>query len=162
MQTKWDPSMLRAGDIAALSNDPSTQNGAVLSTEEGEPLTGGYNWILGAASRPERLERPLKYQCVIHAEQAVLSVAAFAGFRTNGLTLVCPWAACDRCAVSIMACGIRRIVTFERKEDETHSRWEDSVAIADELLAEQGVEMVFIDPPEGFPPLLRNGELVQP
>lgn len=168
----WQPwsELLRRCCLKAMeSPDPSTQNGAVLVDPDGE--LGGYpfpatyacnRFPSGVRSTPDRWERPLKYQCVIHAEQHSLTLASRHGIATEGLTLVCPWAACDRCAVSLIAAGVSKIVTFPRERDETHARWSASCDIADVMLSEAGVEFLFVAAPAGLPELRRNGAMWRP
>lgn len=161
----WDELLRRCCVKAVESPDPSTQNGAVLVLEDGDggypfPATYACNrFPRGVRDTPERWERPLKYQFVIHAEQHALALAGLYGHATGGLTLVCPWAACDRCAVSIIAGGITKVVTFPREQDEVQARWAPSCEVADVMFQEASVAVVFVPPPDTAPvPLLRNGE----
>jgi len=164
----WDELLRRCCLKAAESPDPSTQNGAVLVEGLGDggfPMPATYacnRFPKGVDVTSERLERPLKYQYVIHAEQHALALAGFHGIATAGLTLVCPWAACDRCAVSIIAGGISRVVTFPGADDEASARWSASCAVADIMLAEAGVAMLFVSLPLAMPAVRRDGELWRP
>lgn len=146
------------------SPDPSTQNGAIL-LDSWRPL----NYTLavnefprGVEYREERWERPAKYGFIEHAERNAIYAAARIGIQTDGLTLVCPWAACDDCGRAIIQAGISRLVTLRPKTSDTNERWDSSIARAMTMLEEAGVEVLFIDGPLDCHPLLRNGELYQP
>jgi dCMP deaminase len=147
---------------ALQSCDPSTQNAAFLATSKGSPYytTFAVNGLtIGAKNLPERWERPLKYSFVEHAERASLYSAAYQGLRTKGQTLVCPWAACVDCARAIVQTGIAKLITHYR---ESSPRWDESIALADQILAEGGVEICIVDTKLDVKPILRNEELWYP
>lgn len=146
------------------SPDPSTQNGAVLVHLNGriEPDTLVCNeFPCGVEYTPERWERPLKYSIIEHAERNSLYAAASWGIQTAGLVMVCPWAACTDRARAIIQCGITELVTLPRADAETNGNWNDSISIADQMLAEAEVYVNYFPASLGhLPPILRNGELV--
>jgi dCMP deaminase len=80
---------------------------------------------------------------VAHAEFNAIHAAAANGIKTAGTTLVCPWAACEECAKSIIQAGIKRLVTL-KPTSTAHGHWDDSISLAMTMLAEAGVEVVFI------------------
>jgi dCMP deaminase len=90
--------MKMAYELAKDSKDPSTQNGAILVAEGGtEPLAIGINeFPLNVEDKPERWDRPLKYEYIEHAEKNVIFDAAWRGVATEGLIMYCCWAACTR------------------------------------------------------------------
>ena len=144
MSTKWTEAMEFAERAAGFSLDASKQNGAVLAYDDGRvlSLTAAWNQFpMGVQMTEERWERPLKYRYVEHAERNAVYAAAAMGFPTLGMTLVCPWAACTDCARAIIQSRIVRLVTRERIPNE---RWDEEIAIADEMLAEAGVELVLL------------------
>lgn len=140
----------RAYEVATTSPDPSTQNGAVLISDRHHTLIGqGCNrFPAGIAELPERWERPLKYELVVHAEVAAILDAAYHGKATRGATLYCPWACCHACAIPVIAAGITRIVCHAPDGVDLNGfplggtsadRWAESIAKADALLKEAGV-----------------------
>lgn len=141
----WEEALFDAYLQATESPDPSSQNGAVvydvLDNEIGRDCN---RFPDGVKDLPERWERPLKYQIVGHAESNAIYRAAARGFSTAGGTMVCPWAACDRCAVSIINSGIKRLVRHQEAMDrnEPGSTWYASCAIADMMFEEAGVEIL--------------------
>ena len=151
---------------ALSSPDPSTQNAAVLCSPSGR-----YIWATrsrnefprGVVSTAPRWERPLKYSIVEHAERNAIYAAARQGIATDGLTMVCPWAACADCARAIIQSGIRRLVTHTPEVGDTNERWGASINIAMTMLEEAGVTVVeIVGPIGGLPPILRNGEMLTP
>lgn len=175
MKLDWEDILFITLAAARRSPDPSTQNGAILVSEHyeddygltlmGQPLYPYFNTLEcnrfpnGVEATPTRWERSLKYMMVSHAEANALSAAARYGIPTNGLTLVCPWLACDRCAVQIINSGISHCVTLPRVADTTNTRWDDSISVADKMLEEAGIKLTFVDTTLGVQ-IRRNGELV--
>lgn len=150
--------MSRALQLAAESPDPSTQNGAVVLT--GELIAAGdcNRFPAGVNVTDGRLQRPLKYSFIEHAERGALFQAARAGVRLEDATLVCPWAACADCARAIVQCGIATLIRLPRVDGGPSANFKASVAAGDQILAEGGVAMVELDPRDvTAPPVLRNG-----
>lgn len=160
--------------VAKHSPDPSTQNGAII-VQYGDQYPNGYN-IIGSAcntfpegvqSTPERLERPLKYSYVEHAERGAVYDAAKRGQSTNGATMFVPWFACADCGRAIIRSGIRKVVGHKAMMDKTPPHWKESIEAAMTMLKEAGVILdfyegvVFGDAANGVD-LLFNGELWRP
>ena len=149
---------------AILSPDPSTQNGALLALPDGTPIagTGARNQFPeGVIETPERWRRPDKYRWVEHAERGALYAAARRGIRTEGLTLICPWAACADCARAMVMAGVVRLV--RRAVVDEIGRWRESIEVGDTILLEAGVVIDELD--DSFPdalPIRRDGRLWQP
>lgn len=128
------------------SNDPSTQNGAVLVDANGLGLIEAANHFPdGVKDRPERWERPEKYAYVEHAERHVIYKAARFGIKTEGLTMYVPWYACADCARAIIIAGIGEVVGHKAIFDRTTARWEASIAQALGMLDEAGVKHRLVD-----------------
>ncbi|MBU1126856.1 MAG: deaminase [Patescibacteria group bacterium] len=124
-----------------FSQDPSTQNGAILVNDKGEVLVKGANLFpKGIILKKERLERPLKYCFITHAERNVIFNAARKGIKTKGLIMYCPWAACPDCARAIIQAGIKKVITHKKMLDKTPDRWKDKTNIAQTMFKEAGVE----------------------
>jgi len=128
----------------AHSDDKDTQNGAVLVSSSREVFAA--NMVPGRVQvTDERVSRPLKYQFIEHAERTSILRAALNGVQTDGATVYCPWYACIDCARAIIVSGIKRVVGLKRLRDLTPERWMESIATADLLLKEAGVETELID-----------------
>jgi len=159
----YNKHMHRAYLQAQYSHDPSTQNGAVLLDSFGIVSFGVNNFPSGVEESSDRWERPKKYSFIEHAERTAIFNVARMGYCTTGTTLVCPWAACADCARAIVVSGVARLVRVS-SGDNTHARWDESVAWGDEIMREGGVEIIEIDyeHPEGEVPikLRRNGEIL--
>jgi dCMP deaminase len=149
---------------AVNSPDASTQNGAVVIDNTGRMLSDEYNrFPAGVKETEERWQRPQKYMYVSHAEHNAVVVALRRGVGITvdleHVALACPWAACDRCAVTIVESGIKTLIRIPYHGSETHSRWDDSILVGDEIMREGGVTILeyagkFKRP---IPNLLRNG-----
>ena len=133
---------------AALSDDPSTFNGAVLVTANGaQAITGANHFPKGVLKKPERLERPKKYAFMEHAERDVILKAAREGICTEGATLYVPWYACADCARAIIGAGIIRVVGHKQMFDKTPERWRASIEDGDAMLDDAGITREQYDGP---------------
>jgi deoxycytidylate deaminase len=152
--------LVAAYGVATASPDPSTQNGALACTAHGALVGEAPNdFPPGIDATPERLDRPLKYAYIEHAERGAIYNAARHGHRTH--VLVCPWAACADCARAIVLAGVRILVRHQR-EDAT-GRWGDSIAVGDEILTAGGVTVVDVTDPLPQAPAIRfAGSVWQP
>jgi dCMP deaminase len=156
--------MMAAYEEAQGSPDPSTQNGALILNASGLVIARGHNTFpKGVRVTPERLERPLKYSYIEHAERNAILHAARIGAATERATMICPWFACADCGRAIIGAGIERVIGHKRMFDETPERWKNSIDDAWTMFHESGVETVLIDGtlPEA-PPIRFNGVMWQP
>jgi dCMP deaminase len=145
---------------ARFSRDPSTQNGALLVGVQGIPLVTACNQFpTGVVESDERWERPLKYEFIEHAERNAILFAARHGIATEGLTMVCPWAACADCARAIVQAGIAKLVRLVQAPENTHERWAGTVSTSDTILIEGGVMVEDYDVPLGLH-IRRNGGII--
>ena len=128
---------------AELSNDPHTQNGAVLLALTGEIVVAA-NTLPEIEARAERLVRPLKYAYIEHAERNVIYAAAKQGVATDRATLYCPWFACADCARAIIQAGIKHVVGHITPRKYSPERWHESIRIADEMLVEAGIQTTLL------------------
>jgi len=125
---------------AFASEDPRTQNGALLCDPKSEQilLMGANRRMCGMFDTPinpkEELVTGDKADLLVHAERDVLFQAAQRGLSTRGLTLVCPWACCPDCANAIVGCGIRNVVTYN-KPISMYKKWE--------TVSEHGLSILF-------------------
>jgi deoxycytidylate deaminase len=162
--------LVEAYKVATSSPDPSTQNGAIVLDKDYNILGKGCNtFTKGVELSPEKLEKPLKYSYVEHAERnAVFN--CLDTIRTNSAgewigkgkpdTMVVPWAACVDCARSIIQSGIHTLVRHRDATDRSPDHWIESITLADELLREGSVEVINVKGFLGAPEILHNGVLV--
>lgn len=147
-QTKWDIRFLRlAREVASWSKDPSTKVGAVIVNPQTNGIISlGYNGFpRGVEDTEDRLlNRDLKYQIVVHAEEnAIIS----AGYMTCGGRMYV-WPSflqpptCARCCATAIQAGIFEIVGLlvdDNKLDEKQLRWQDSILLARQMCNEAGI-----------------------
>lgn len=156
-----------AYDVARKeSTDPSTQNGAILLTKNGEILSGANHFPKGVLDLPERWERPIKYNYVEHAERNVILKACREGICTNGAIMFCPWFSCSDCSRAIIQAGITEVIGHDflmnDENNELVKRWKDSVSIGLSMLTESGVKYSYINEKLDVEPILKDGKLFYP
>jgi dCMP deaminase len=137
-QDWWDHWFLSlAWVISTASKDPSTKVGAVLVGKDNRNIAHGYNGFpRGITDDIRLLDRPRKYQLVIHAEQNALDNALF---QIDGSTLYCTMHPCMACAKAIVSRRVKRVVTPPIPSIET-GRWTEEIPLASQLLQEAGIQ----------------------
>lgn len=136
-----DKLMLRtAHGVAGLSNDQSTQIGALI-VRDSQIITTGYNHIPNKVlDTPERHIRPGKYRHFEHAERDAIYNCARLGKSVAGATLyISKWFPCSDCARAIIASGIVRVFAEELTSMPDH--WIDDMRAAYDMLNEAGIKM---------------------
>lgn len=154
--------LLESYRVAQNSPDPSTQNGAVLLSEQGVVVATGWNdFPVGVDVEYWTGPKEAKYARVVHAETSVLLAAARLGITTVGTTMVCAWAACSNCAKHMAAAGVARLVrhSYSNSGADTGSHWYEDCLIGDEIFSQAGIEIIEIDPVPTDIQLRRNGAL---
>lgn len=126
------------------SHDPCTKNGAVLVARDGKMVGAANRFPLSVQHRPDRLERPMKYRWIEHAERAVIYEAALSGVSTLKSRLYCPWFACCDCARAIIMAGVKEVIGHAKCREATPERWAAEILAAETMLAEAGVGMRLI------------------
>lgn len=162
--------LLMAYKEATKSPDPSTQNGAVLIFHDlhgrEQYYFGHTDYPEGVKNKPERLERPMKYSFVEHAERKLVFEAArmgvFGCYNARDMLMVVPWFACADCARAIVDVGIKHVVGHKRMMDKTPDHWKQSVEYGLAMMGEAGVKMELIDTILDGPEIRFNGELWRP
>lgn len=132
------------------SPDPSTQTGAIIVDAGGRVVSGGCNdFPEGVAAKPERLERPLKYSFMEHAERNAIYSA---GEIVDTDVMYALWAACDDCARAIIQSGIRTVHTHgfylgNDAIDKTGTRrdWGETLKVSFTMFEEAGVDVIYHD-----------------
>lgn len=164
LKKQW---LLKAYELATLSPDPSTQNGAIIISKSWEQINTintdlivGYacnTYPTGVKRNKERLERPLKYSIIEHAERGAIYQAAKDGKQTKDCTMFVPWFACADCARSIICSGIKNIIGHKQMMEKTPAHWKESIEIALTMLHESGINYELLDCKLNGPELLFNG-----
>jgi len=147
VSAKWDRRYLGiAAVVASWSKDRSTKVGCVIVGEAGQVLSTGYNGFpRGIDDDAEgRHARPAKYLWTEHAERNAVYNAARTGVSLLGSALYLPWFPCADCARAIIQSGIAVIVVQKAKRDDTH--WDETLSVAEEMLAEAGVVIRWHEP----------------
>lgn len=97
---KWVSRHLEiARAISKWSKDPNTQVGSVIVTNDGRPVSWGFNGIpMGVLDDPIRMQRPEKYYFFAHAERNAIDLSTT---TLKDCVLFCTHAPCSSCASSI-------------------------------------------------------------
>lgn len=108
---KWIAFFMAEAELVAMrSKDPSTKVGAVAVDADFNTICNGYNGLpRGVADLPERLERPEKYDWIIHAEANLVATAALAGRSLKGAAVFVTHYPCSGCAGLLAQAGVARI-----------------------------------------------------
>lgn len=132
--------MNMAAFIAAESDDPSTQVGAVLVYEPNGRIQAKARNTLppGVANHAYRRERPLKYKWTGHAEERLIAQCARLGIICDEAIVVVTHHPCSTCARILIEAGISKIIY---RDAVFGGDWADDIAISREMLAEAGVEI---------------------
>lgn len=145
------------------SEDPVTKNGAILVNSHNVVIGQGANRLPEKIHpTPNRLERPDKYDYIIHAEQNAIANAARQGNSTAESTLYCPWAACTFCARLIIQSGISRVITHKSLMIQTHKQWPAEIDKARKMFQEAAIEFIEFDGVIGGVEHMFNGKIWAP
>lgn len=129
-------------------------------------MAWGYNHVPGLhgdALEMVLATRVLKYPRVIHAEVDAIAFAARRGRPTDGLTMICPWAACLRCVGPILEAGIKKLVVHKQRFYCPYGAWNEEIDAAHAWLSDAGVELIAYDGAIPLaPPVLVNYQEWQP
>lgn len=162
--------------IACESPDPSSQVGAVVGRGDHVVSMACNNFIPGRQGRAEDTERPRKYALIEHAERGAVykligrsettdhRIGWFPEmeYNTLGFTMYAPWSSCADCARAIVLSGITTLVRHKAAMGDAE-RWNDSIALGDEIMAAGSVEVITWDGDIGhIEPILRDGKLWTP
>ena len=131
---------LLAREVAKTSHDPDTKLGCVIVKDDSVVATGANRFVDEADITPERLQRPLKYQWIRHAEHSAI---ASAHGSLCGSTLYCTAHPCKECAEKIAAAGIAHVVVPQADDPALIARWQASWDAADAVLLEGGVTITY-------------------
>ena len=141
---KWNERFLSLSDeIASWSKDPSRGVGAVIVSQNHQIVATGFNGLpRGIEDTPQRLQRPVKYDLVVHAELNAIIQCARNGVTPIGCTIYSSFSPCVHCAIAIAQAGLSRVITYRLDEDD--ERWGESISKAMAVFEEAGIEYLQI------------------
>jgi len=145
-QNCWDIRFMRmAHEVASWSKDPSTKVGCVL-VKDRKIISMGYNGFprLIEDDLNRLIDREVKYEMTVHAEQNAVITAALHGISTAGSTAYVTFSPCSRCAAVLINAGVSTVVVSAH--DINCDRWLDSFRLAASLLNEAGIGHEIVDP----------------
>ena len=138
----WDAHFLAIAEaVSRRSPDPSTKHGCVLVDAGRRVVATGYNGpVAGLPNGMVPLERPAKYDWLIHAED---NAVAFARCDLRGSTAYVTGPPCAACFRRLLQVGVRRIVHAGRMSACINPAEEAACHAMAEAL---GVSVVAMDP----------------
>ena len=130
--------------IATWSKDPSRGVGAVIVSPSKQIVSTGFNGLpRGVEDRPERLERPVKYDLIVHAEMNAIIQCARNGVTPIGCAIYSSFFPCVNCALAIVQAGIETVVTYRPADGDEH--WLESIGKSRVVFEEAGVEYLELE-----------------
>lgn len=149
---KWHRRFLALSElVASWSKDPSRGVGAAIVSPTKQIIATGFNGLpRSIEDRPERLERPAKYDLIVHAEMNAIVQCARNAVSPEGCAIYSSFFPCINCAIAIVQAGIAAVVTYRPARGDEH--WLDSIEKSRTVLAEAGVEFLELDRLAAEPP----------
>ncbi len=146
---KWHKRFMEVAELVKTwSKDPSTKVGAVVVGPDREIRSTGYNGLVRGVddNKPERLERPTKYDFFEHAERNVVYNACLIGASLKGCVIYVTAMPCPDCARAIIQSGIKMVVTRRLEPDPNApvGGWRDKLVYSEEMFREAGVECLYL------------------
>lgn len=133
---------------AAMSPDPCTKVGCVIVLEEAGQLAivaqGCNGFAAGVSCAESRLQRPIKYKFMLHAEADAVAWAAREGRSTRGCSAVVTKFPCAPCCSLLIQSGITGLLTPPPDSDK---QWADDYAVSEVMLREAGVQVDYVQSP---------------
>ncbi len=130
--------------IANWSKDPSRGVGAVIVSPSKQIVSTGFNGLpRGVEDRPDRLERPKKYDLIVHAEMNAIIQCARNGVSPIGCAIYSSFFPCVNCALAIVQSGIETVVTYHPAEGDEH--WLESIDKSRVVFDEADVEFLELE-----------------
>ncbi|MFM1890651.1 MAG: hypothetical protein RLZZ565_1408 [Planctomycetota bacterium] len=139
---KWHRRFLALSEmIATWSKDPSRGVGAVIVSPAKQVISTGFNGLPRAIEDlPERLERPAKYDLIVHAEMNAIIQCARNGVSPMGCGIYSSFFPCINCAIAIVQSGITTVVAYEPMAGDEH--WFASIEKSRAVFREAKVEFL--------------------
>lgn len=132
--------------LAQWSKEDGKRVGAVIVGPHNEIRSTGYNGLpRKITEKPERFDRDTgaRHLWSFHAEIAAITNASRHGTPLDECTIFVSLHPCANCAKAIIQTGIKKVVTRAAPDP---SSWAQSYSIAQEMLAEAGVQIEFYNP----------------
>lgn len=144
---KWHRRFLALSElIASWSKDPSRGVGAVIVSPAKQVVSTGFNGLPRAIEDlPERLERPAKYDLIVHAEMNAIVQCACNAVSPSGCAIYSSFFPCINCAIAIVQAGLETVVAYEPISGDEH--WLDSIEKSRAVFKEAGID--FLELPRG-------------
>ncbi|MBQ8660860.1 MAG: dCMP deaminase family protein [Alphaproteobacteria bacterium] len=146
---KWHKRFMEVAELVKTwSKDPSLKVGAVVVGPDREIRSTGYNGLVRGVddNKPERLERPTKYDFFEHAERNAVYNACLIGASLKGCVIYVTAMPCPDCARAIIQSGIKMVVTrrVEADANAPAGTWRDKLVYSEEMFREAGVEYLYL------------------
>ncbi len=130
--------------IAGWSKDPSRGVGSVIVSPDRQIVATGFNGLpRGVEDLPERLERPAKYDLIVHAEMNAIIQCARNGVSPIGCAIYSSFFPCVSCAIAIVQSGITSVVSLRPETGDEH--WMKSIDKSRAVFEEAHVEFIEIE-----------------
>ena len=130
-------------NISNNSPDANTKVGCVIVKNNKILTTSCNNIINGAKINNERVNRPLKYIWLEHAERNAIYNASRKGISLDKATIYINWWPCVDCCRAIIQSGINRIVS-EKPPDLDDKRWGEQFKHTFDLFKEAEVRIDYV------------------
>ena len=148
---KWHKRFMEVAELVSTwSKDPSTKVGAIVVGPDREIRSTGYNGLVRGVddNKPERLERPTKYDFFEHAERNAVYNACLIGASLKGCVIYVTSMPCPDCARAIIQSGIKMGRTYKPEFDENapQNTWRDKLVFSEEMFKEAGIEYLLLPP----------------
>lgn len=143
--TKWDRRFLELAEhVSSWSKDPSTKVGACIVDSTNRVVSIAYNGFpIGVDDSPAYLnDREQKLQRTIHAEPNAILFAQ--RDLTDHTLYVWPFQPCANCTTLIIQSGIKKVIAPDASA-ELKERWAASMAAAEAMFNDAGVELIIVE-----------------
>lgn len=146
---KWHNRFMElANIIKTWSKDESTKVGAVVVGPDREIRSTGYNGLVRGVddNKPERQERPTKYDFFEHAERNAIYNACRIGVSLRGCVIYVTTMPCPDCARAIIQSGIEEVVThrMEIPSDAPENDWRFKLIYSEQMFNEAGIKVKYL------------------
>lgn len=161
----WDQLFMTQAYLMSMkSKDRSTKVGAVIVGPANDQRSSGFNSPVRGFNdlREDIHEKPKKYSFMEHAERNAIYNAARVGIPLEGCRMYVPWCPCTDCARAIVQSGITEVIThLENPKNHHETSWAQSLAWAQEMLRECGVNLRVWSGELLIPNIYVRGEIVE-
>lgn len=150
---KWrNRYLLLAKHFSSWSKDPSTQVGAVATSDNGLILSQGWNGFpRGVKDSVDRLnDRETKYSYMVHAEKNLIYNATRNGISLlNANLFVYGLPVCSECAKGVIQVGVKSVYVLTDSMN-VRDNWSESWKKTTDMFDEVGITHEWVTLDEGF------------